>query len=159
MNVHAVAGAGAVGLRHEGGGETVLAGDALDDTLEEDRIVRRLQGIVAVQQIDLELADAVLRDRRIRRNVLPRALPVDVGEELAEVVELVDRKDSVGIEPLAGIRRDRRDGAVRLRIYEVKFKLRRHHRAKAQFAIFAHDCREGLPRVGEKGSAVLYEEP
>ena len=159
MHMHAVARARAVRLGHEGCGKAVLARDTLDDALEEHGVIGRLQGIVAVQEVDLELADAILGDRRIRGYILALAFGIDVGNELAEIIEFVDGENGIGIQPLAGIGRDRRHGAVGLGIDQVEFHLRRHHGAQAELLVFAHDGGEGLARIGEEGLAILQEEP
>ena len=103
MHVKSVAGPGAVWLGHKGGRKLVLPRDPFDQSFEQHRIVRRLQRIGRVPQIDFELPDTVLGECRIRRKVLFPAFFVDVPEKFPEIVKFIDRKESVGIEALAGI--------------------------------------------------------
>ncbi len=159
MHVHAVSGARAVGLGHEGGGKAVLAGHTLDDALGEHDVVSRLQWIVAMQQRDFELADAVFGNRRIGRHILALAFGIDVGEEIAEVVEFVDREDGVGVEALAGIGRDRRLGIIRLGIDQIEFKLGTNDGVKPHLVILLDDSGERLARIGKKGLAAFLEHP
>ena len=78
----------------------MLSGDALDDALEQHGVVGGLQRR-GVQQIDLELPDAIFRDCGIGGHVLLLAGRIDFAEEVAEILDLVERKDGIGIEPLA----------------------------------------------------------
>ena len=159
MHVEAVPGTGAIGLRHEGRDQLVLARHALDDAFEQHRVIRRRQRIGGMQQVDLELADAVFGDGGVGRHALLLALQVHIAEELAEILKLVERQDGIRIEPLAGIGRDRWLRGIRLRIDEVEFELRCHHRLQAMFRIAPQHLRQGLARVAEKRRAGIREQP
>ena len=136
----------------------MLARDTLDDALEQHRVVGGLER-VGVQQVDLELADAVLGDRCVGRHALSLALVVDVTEEGAEVLEFIERQQRVGIETFAGIGRDRRAGGLFVRVDEVEFEFGGAHRLEPQFGIAADDCRQRLARIGKKRGDAVAEQP
>ena len=159
MHVKAIARARAIGLGHERRDQLVLARHALDDALEQHRIVGRPQGVRGVQQVDLELADAVFRHRGVRRHALLLALQIDVAEELAEILKLVERQDGVRIESLARIGRDRRHRRIRVRIDEVEFELGCNDRLQPEFGVAPHDVRQRLPRIAQKRRPRILKQP
>lgn len=136
----------------------MLSGDALDDPLEQHGVVGGLQSI-GMQQVDLKLANAVFGDGGVGRNVLFFALQVDVAEEFAKILQLVEREDGVGIEALAGIGRNGRNGGVRLRVDKIELEFGSGDGLEPKFGIAPDDASQRLARIAEEGGAGILEEP
>ena len=159
MHVEPVPGPVEERLRHEARRELVLARDPLHEPLEIERVVGRLQRVGDVQQVDLELPAAVLRDRAVDRHPVRVAGGIDVGEERLEMVEVVDRQRPVAVEELVGDRRLRRRRHLAGGVDEVELELGRHHRRQPEGRIARADRRQRPPRVAEIGPAVLAQHP
>ena len=159
MHVKPVAGAIEERLGHEARRQLVLPRDPLDEPLEVERVVRRLQRVGHVQQVDLELPAAVLRDRAVDRHAVRVAGGVDVGEERLEMVEVVDRERPVAVEELVRHRRPRRRRHRAGRVDQIELQLGRHHRRQPERREPVADRRQRPPRIAEIRAAVLAQHP
>ena len=97
---------------------------------------------VAVAQVDLHLRRAFLVDQRVDLEVLRFREVVDVVEE---VVELVDRRDRIGLArrlrpPRAAGRRLERIVGIGVRLDQIELDLRRDHRPPAAVRDRARRC-------------------
>ena len=146
-------------LGHEARRQLVLPRYPLDEPLEIERVVRRLQRVGDVQQVDLELPAAVLRDRAVDRHPVRVAGGVDVGEERLEMVEVVDRERPVAVEELVRHRRPRRRRHRAGRVDEVELELGRDHRPQPVRREPLADRGQRPPRIAEIGRAVLRQHP
>ena len=104
MHMHARAGAVAVRLGHEGRGETMFAGDAAHQPLEQHRVIGGLKRVIDMQQVDLELAGAVFGNRRIGGDAMRGAGVINLVQEGVEMLKFVQRQRAIRIQPLAGDR-------------------------------------------------------
>ncbi len=157
MHVGAAAGLPAVGLGHEGGLEAVPEGHALDQALEQHGAVAGRQGVVAVDQVDLELARGALLEGGVQRQALEARRRLDLLEEVGVFVELADRVElAVGGALAAGRRAGRLDHAqgVARPVDQVELHLHGHHRRQARPAEALEHPGQHLARVGEEGGAV-----
>ena len=159
VNMQSIARAIAVGLGHEAGGETMLARDALDRALEEQRIVGGAQRVGDMQQVDLELAGAVFGDHRVGGYILRFAGGIDVGDKSLELIEFINRQDAVRMQALAGKGRFRRRRARILRIDQIKLEFGGDHRGQPESGVTIDDGRQCAARICEKRRTIFLGQP
>ena len=109
----------------------MVAGDALDDALQEHGIVGRLQRIRHMVEVDFILAGAVFAQRRVSRHILGAAGSGDIVKHLFMVLQFGDGEHLrlAGMPaPFARVRRADRIERRAHRIDQVEFQLGRHHR-------------------------------
>ncbi len=111
-----------------------------------------------MQQVDLELTDPVFGDGRVGGDVLLFALQIDVAEELAEILEFIQREDGVGVEALAGIGEMGGTAESASGSTQVEFEFGGGP-AAGELGIAADNAGEGLARVREEGRVDVLEEP
>ena len=121
-------------LGHEAGDHALVLGDRLDRALEEDRVVAGEHGIVAMLEVDLELAGRVFGDGGVGRNLLRAAGIGDRVGELLVVVQVLHVIDLRGVVAHAGRGIDRGlrtavDG--QLAIEQIELQFHRDHRRQA----------------------------
>jgi hypothetical protein len=159
MRMQAAAGVILVGLGHEARRHPVLAREAADEELEEPRVIRRLQSVGLVHEVDLELAGAGLRDRGVGGNVHRLAGAVEPREKGVPRVQLAQCEDLGLVAPLARTRAGWHAQLAAAVVDEVELHLGRHHGRQPMRGVALDHPRERLPRVAVIGSPVLVEHP
>ena len=159
MRVQAGAGVILIGLGHERGRKPMAAGQSLDQHFEQPCIIRRPQGIVAMHQVDLKLAQTCLADRGVGGNVHFLAGVIKIGKEGIELIQCADRQGFSRLAPLARAGRDR-DLQVAARIVDQeKLKLHRADRRQAAHLEPVQHRAQGMAWITAIGAAILMEHP
>jgi len=157
MDVGAAAGLVHERLGHEAGDHALLLGNRLDRALEIDRVVAGQHRVVAMLEIDLELAGRVFGDSSVGRNVLRGAGVGDrVGEPLVivEILQVIDLRGGVAFTG-GGVARGRGPAAgIEFAIEQVELQLYRDHRGQAALAKALHHALEHFARIGGEHAAV-----
>ena len=107
MRVQARPGVIFVGFRHKACGKAVAAGEALDQHLEQPGVIGGAQGVVAMHEVDLELAQTCFGNGGIGGDVHLFAGVIKIGEEFIELVQRADRQGFGGLAAFARPRRQR----------------------------------------------------
>ena len=157
MDMHAAAGLLGERLGHEAGHQALLLRHRLDRALEVDRIVAGEQGVVAVLEVDLELAGRVLGHRGIRRDALGAACRGDrIGEAaiVVQVFHVVDLRAGVALSGRRVDRRARAAGIVHPLVEQVELQFHRHHRLQSARGVTLQHPLEHLARVGFEHAAL-----
>ncbi len=158
MHVHARARPLRIGLGHEGGAEAVLLGCGLDHTLQHDRLVAGLQHIGPVAEHDFHLSRRVLRDQRLGRQALLVAPVIEVLEEGAEVIRVLEIIGLIMLRARLVDERARRYGLSRQRrgaVHEEEFELDGAHGRHVEIGLEAvRHLLERVARIGVGGAAV-----
>ncbi len=156
--MHSVAGKFQKGLGHEGGRQPVRAGAAQHDAAQHDDVVRRLQRIGAVLQIDLELAGRSFLDDRVDRQALRVRRVADHVEEVGMFGQIVEPVHAQPVRPGGGADGTGHPvGPFGLRIEQIEFQFESDHGEEAPGVDLGDLPLQDLPRVGHVGLALRGE--
>ena len=149
MHVQAAAGLVHERLRHERRLHAERPCDALDEALEQHRLVRRQQRVGKVAQVHFVLADPVLRNRAADRQLLDRRRLVDAIEEYGHVVHGLERQVGGTASRRAARRGADADAAIRAaaRVDQIELELAGHDRVEPGCATLRHHVGEDQARV------------
>ena len=159
VDVHRRARLALDGLGHEGRIGVVLQRRLADRALEHEHLVGELDRI-AVAQVDLELAGALLVDQRVDLEALALGEMVDVVDQLVELVDAGDRiaRAAADRPARASDRRHQRIVGVGILAHEVELDLRRHDRPQPALLIGGHDALQHVARREVDDASVLVDE-
>ncbi len=136
VQVQSATGARHIRLGHEGALQSVFSGHALNRTAEHHALIGRFKWLVAVAQVDFELAGGVFRRDRADCYALPGAGVIHLVQIVAEIFNLIDTIDLGGVASLPAERRQRRLDALAVvvrRVEQIELQFKRHHRPESQF--------------------------
>ena len=161
VNVHATAGQFWIGLGHEGRLHAVLTGGGANGALEQHTVVRRLQRVLHVQQVDFELAGGVFGGNRAGGDADGAAVRHHVVEHPFKGFDSIHAIDLGRAVAQVGQRRNGRLGFVAgktLAIQQIELQLEGDNRAQAQLGKLAHHPLEHVARLKEKRLARFFLE-
>ena len=142
--MQAAAGFGHERLRHKRGFHAERARHALDQTLEKHGLVRRSNRVGDMPQVDLILADTVLRHGATHRQLLSGRRIVYATEKNRHVFDGFEREVGRAARCCAARRRAKRDAAIggASRVYQVELELAGHDRMESCGAALSHDLEQ-----------------
>ncbi|MNZ54105.1 hypothetical protein D3C78_719970 [compost metagenome] len=134
----------------------MVVGDVLDQALEQDRVVARLQRIGNVVQVDFELRGRAFLDDGIGRQALLLGRFQHVLQAVDIFVEVVDEVDLGRLRTLArsGRARRLRTTVEVVLVDQVELQLERGADIQAQVIELAHHLAQHFARVGEERLAL-----
>ncbi len=155
VNVHRAARGLRQRLGHAHHGDAVLERDFLEQVLEEEGLVGQQQRI-AVQQVDLELADAHLVHEGVARQAERRHAAVDLLEERPQAVvgRHAERRVAVLATTVQAQRRLERLMRVGIGREDEEFQFGRHHRRHTALGIAGDDLLQQATG-GQPGAATV----
>jgi hypothetical protein len=130
----------------------MVVGDVLDQTLEQDCVIARLQRIGNVVQVDFELRRGTFLDDGVSWNALLLGTFENVLQAVDILIEVVDQVHLGRMRALAGNRRAwRLWSAVHvLLIDQVELQLERGADGQAHFVKLGHNLAQHFTRIGEE---------